>query len=604
MAIDFPSGDPNLPPAALTGESLGTMHGGAGHPAVTNRFITNIKALAQKLGYGAGSGPGASAGVLRRTGTGLSDWGLVVGGDIAPATIDPSKLTTPVGTAGGPRLALGYALPSEISGLALTTGTWNTLVTLPSFTVDSASSLVSVSIQLSMLVGGGTGTQVMGRLLLDGTTPLPLGGHYHGPTDSPYSNPATGGSTVWPGSLAAGSHTLALQVYPNATGQNVYCRAVTLPNLEWFRAQVVEHKMGGAAWTPRGAWSSAIAYGANDVVNYNGSSYVAIQTGTNQPPSSSPTFWVLLASVGGSILWRGAWAGATAYAVNDVVTRSGTTYICILASTGHDPSTDGGVHWAVMVAPGTMANPMTTADDIIVGGSGGAPARLAKGPASRVFGVDASGVLGYRQVVGADLVAGTLNSTQVGLGAAGIHGNRLVPLSITSAEIMDSGVTAAKVADGAINRYAQIADALIIAQKIADGNVTWAKMAAGAATKIAAGALDGNTLTLSGGFQTCTGTPCSITVSAGSSLLVMFCGEPTASGSANLYFQLTGATVANSNASAYLTPTRQNIAIFNYFNPNAGTHTVSMMVAGSGVFNSNAATTVATILAIELKKPG
>lgn len=168
---------------------------------------------------------------------------------------------------------------------------------------------------------------------------------------------------------------------------------------------------------------------------------------------------------------------------------------------------------------------------------------------------------------------GAISSAEVGLGANGIHGNRIVPDSITATEIAASAIGAAE-------------------------------LAAGAATKIAAGSLDGNSMTLTGGFQTCTGTACSITVNAGSSLLVMFCGEPTCSGSANLYFQLTGATNANSNASAFITPTRQNVAIFNYFNPNAGAHTVSMMVAGSGVFNANAATTVATILAIELKKPG
>ncbi len=45
---------------------------------------------------------------------------------------------------------------------------------------------------------------------------------------------------------------------------------------------------------------------------------------------------------------------------------------------------------------GGMTNPMTTADDIIVGGASGAPTRLAKGANNTVFGVDGSGVLGYK----------------------------------------------------------------------------------------------------------------------------------------------------------------------------------------------------------------
>jgi hypothetical protein len=50
----------------------------------------------------------------------------------------------------------------------------------------------------------------------------------------------------------------------------------------------------------------------------------------------------------------GAWAIGTAYVVNDSVTRSGKTYINILANTGSDPATDSAVHWVVI---GTGAQP-------------------------------------------------------------------------------------------------------------------------------------------------------------------------------------------------------------------------------------------------------
>jgi|SRR5215471_369142 len=86
MAIDFPAGDPNIPTAALTGETLGTMHAGAGHPAATNRLLTNIKALGVKLGYGSSS-PGGTAGVLRRTSAGNSAWGQIALGDHAAGSV-------------------------------------------------------------------------------------------------------------------------------------------------------------------------------------------------------------------------------------------------------------------------------------------------------------------------------------------------------------------------------------------------------------------------------------------------------------------------------------------------------------------------------------
>ncbi len=47
-------------------------------------------------------------------------------------------------------------------------------------------------------------------------------------------------------------------------------------------------------------------------------------------------------------------------------------------------------------ASGGMTNPMTTADDIIVGGTSGTPERRAKGANNTVFGVNGSGVLGYK----------------------------------------------------------------------------------------------------------------------------------------------------------------------------------------------------------------
>jgi hypothetical protein len=37
--------------------------------------------------------------------------------------------------------------------------------------------------------------------------------------------------------------------------------------------------------------------------------------------------------------WQGAYAGGTAYAVDDVVSYNGSSYVCILASTGISSTT-------------------------------------------------------------------------------------------------------------------------------------------------------------------------------------------------------------------------------------------------------------------------
>ncbi len=51
-------------------------------------------------------------------------------------------------------------------------------------------------------------------------------------------------------------------------------------------------------FTPRGAWSSGATYAVNDVVSLSGSSYLAIQAGTNQNPATQTAYWLVLAAKG------------------------------------------------------------------------------------------------------------------------------------------------------------------------------------------------------------------------------------------------------------------------------------------------------------------
>jgi hypothetical protein len=51
-------------------------------------------------------------------------------------------------------------------------------------------------------------------------------------------------------------------------------------------------------FTPRGAWGSGSTYAVNDVVSLNGSSYLAIQASTNQNPSTATAYWLVLAAKG------------------------------------------------------------------------------------------------------------------------------------------------------------------------------------------------------------------------------------------------------------------------------------------------------------------
>jgi hypothetical protein len=64
-------------------------------------------------------------------------------------------------------------------------------------------------------------------------------------------------------------------------------------------------------------------------------------------------------ATGTSFNWRGSWVSTTVYAVNDVVSRLGSTYINTTANTGSDPNTDAGAHWALMAQAGTAGSPGT-----------------------------------------------------------------------------------------------------------------------------------------------------------------------------------------------------------------------------------------------------
>lgn len=50
------------------------------------------------------------------------------------------------------------------------------------------------------------------------------------------------------------------------------------------------------------------------------------------------------------IIWQGAYNGATAYVVDDAVSYNGSSYICILNSTGNLPT--NGTYWEIIASKG------------------------------------------------------------------------------------------------------------------------------------------------------------------------------------------------------------------------------------------------------------
>ncbi len=84
--------------------------------------------------------------------------------------------------------------------------------------------------------------------------------------------------------------------------------------------------------------------------------------------------------------WRGAYNNSTAYAVDDVVSSGGSSYICILASTGN--AVTNTTYWNLMSQAGSdgtdVGATLTTQGDMLYRDGSGLQ-RLAKGTASQVL---------------------------------------------------------------------------------------------------------------------------------------------------------------------------------------------------------------------------
>ena len=93
--------------------------------------------------------------------------------------------------------------------------------------------------------------------------------------------------------------------------------------------------------------------------------------------------------------WRGAYAGGTAYAVDDVVSYSGSSYICTAASTGNLPTDTN--FWDQMSSAGTngtdgtdLTTTLTTQGDIVYRNASGL-ARLGAGTSGQLLTTGGSG---------------------------------------------------------------------------------------------------------------------------------------------------------------------------------------------------------------------
>ena len=86
--------------------------------------------------------------------------------------------------------------------------------------------------------------------------------------------------------------------------------------------------------------------------------------------------------------WKGTYAGGTAYIVDDVVSYQGGSYICKLASTGNLPT--NGTYWDTLAEGGDVATTLTTQGDVLYRDGSGLQ-RLAAGTSGQFLKTQGSG---------------------------------------------------------------------------------------------------------------------------------------------------------------------------------------------------------------------
>ncbi len=99
--------------------------------------------------------------------------------------------------------------------------------------------------------------------------------------------------------------------------------------------------------------------------------------------------------------WKGAYASSTAYTVDDVVESAGSSYVCILASTGNTPP--NATYWELMADKGTDTSIATTQGDVLYH-NGTSLARLGAGTSGQVLQTGGTGANPSWETVSSDYV--------------------------------------------------------------------------------------------------------------------------------------------------------------------------------------------------------
>lgn len=109
-----------------------------------------------------------------------------------------------------------------------------------------------------------------------------------------------------------------------------------------------------------GTWSSTVSYKQWNVVSYQNQSYLCLLGNSNTSPTNT-TYWSLIAAQGGigpqgpagaALSYIGTYSSLATYQINQLVTYNGSTYICLQNNTTNQVPTNT-AYWTLFVTGAT-----------------------------------------------------------------------------------------------------------------------------------------------------------------------------------------------------------------------------------------------------------
>jgi hypothetical protein len=137
--------------------------------------------------------------------------------------------------------------------------------------------------------------------------------------------------------------------------------------------------------------------------------------------------------------WKGTYAGGTAYTIDDVVEYNGSSYICILASTGNLPT--NATYFEQMSSAGTngtngtdLTTTLTTQGDLVYRDGSGLQ-RLGAGTSGQYLQTNGAGANPSWGTVNSGLVQTVVQSYRTGFTQSFANGTSFIPLNNGSTDL-------------------------------------------------------------------------------------------------------------------------------------------------------------------------